>query len=788
MNTKSLPLAVNVLAAAAIFTCLTLVLLGRWNIWGLSYTIRVIVLTLAVLSGGGYLFWRGIRQKAPLFLTGIEWVFIVCLLAFTASWLAAHDRSVALEYVIAILGYLLLFYLLMDAFNNGLPRAAVLLGMIVFTSIVTLQAAGEIYNVYTSWWQAVGSWRIQPPFPYRLTGLMGHANPYMSMMNLAAPFTLMWFFKNRSFLGRVGCGLWLALFTFTVPFSSSRGGMLALAAWMGILFLFWAWDNRIWVRLLDLLKSRPLLFAVLGLAAASAVVFAIIQVWSFFNNHPTHGNILESRSGFWSLATAIWQNSPYYPWLGAGPGRFVLEYQGLEGGYPYSFWAMHAHGLIFHTLAEFGLVGVAALLTLTGIGLWKLWRFYRDSRPEMRHWNQAILAAVAGWLLHGLFEDFTWWRESFLLIILLAWIATSTTRSLRSKPGVSLNILWLPLLLLVGLQGLRLWAYQPAASVTASGCHNDLTAAAVLAEQSAQREPKLRFYSTQAGFIWAAAWEQSQDPTALAKARQYLERGLIEEANLSQIWASLAVLDWLADEPELAHKHMRTAMQLSPLAPSYPLNAAWFMERNGLDSQARAYYLQTLTVAPAWASHPFWETSELRRAALQTWKNTDHTAIVSDETPQPAYWEQAQSAAEAGDLDTARRLLANSKWVKESPQARLLVEAQIAEIEGNPGGVLSVYEQIFENLTQPSSLSLFTTFFKNYGDIYHREMISSVLIPGYLRLEEDYGQSDALAHLAEMYTQSEQPERANAVELRLAQYIHGDSIESGLSGYVCKEP
>ena len=173
MNTKSLPLAVNVLAAAAIFTCLTLVLLGRWNIWGLSYTIRVIVLTLAVLSGGGYLFWRGIRQKAPLFLTGIEWVFIVCLLAFTASWLAAHDRSVALEYVIAILGYLLLFYLLMDAFNNGLPRAAVLLGMIVFTSIVTLQAAGEIYNVYTSWWQAVGSWRIQPPFPYRLTGLMG---------------------------------------------------------------------------------------------------------------------------------------------------------------------------------------------------------------------------------------------------------------------------------------------------------------------------------------------------------------------------------------------------------------------------------------------------------------------------------------------------------------------------------------------------------------------------------------------------------------------------------------
>jgi O-antigen ligase/tetratricopeptide (TPR) repeat protein len=777
MNMKSLSYGVKLLAAAAIFSSLALTLLGRWNIWGLSYTVRVIVLALAALNGGGYLLWRGVRQKAPLHLTGIEWVAIFGLAAFGASWLASDYRSVGIEYVVAILGYLLLFYLLMDAFNIGLPRKALLLGVLVFTGIVALQAAGEVYNVYSSWWEGVGSWRVQPPYPYRLTGLLGHANPYMGMMNLTAPFALVWFFKARSRFCRLGCGVWLALFAFTVPFSSSRGGMLALATWLGILFLLWAWDHKVWIRLLNLLKSRPLLVVVLALIAAAAGIYAASQVLGFFNAHPTHSSVLTSRTGFWSLATNIWQNSPYYPWLGAGPGRFVLEYQGLEGGYPDSFWAMHAHGLVFQTLAEFGLLGVTALLTLIGVGLRQLVRFYHHSRPELRHWNQAILAAVAGWLAHGLFEDFTWWRESIVLIILLAWITTSATISSRYRRAVPLNILWLPLVILISLQGWSLWAYQPAASVVADGCTNDLKTAALLAEQSALREPDLRFYSTQAGFVWAAAWGQSQDPAALVKARRYLENGLVEEANLSQLWASLAVLDWLAGEPDLGLVHMQNAMQLSPLSPSYPLNTAWFMERSGQDDQASAYYLQTLDIAPSWASHPFWGTSDLRRAALQEWKGTTSKTATGDDPGRSPYWIQARRAAENGDFDEALRLLAYSKWVRESNPARLVVQGQIAELEGRNSEALKIYEYMLKE-SIPPTLNLFLPFYKNYGDIYHREMITTIIIPGYLRLEENVGQFDAIQQLMELYQQNGQTEQARKVESWLQKNQNGGSIDS----------
>ena len=79
-----------------------------------------------------------------------------------------------------------------------------LLDVLVFTCTVALEAVGEVNNVYTAWRQAVGSWRIQPPYPNRLTGLLGLANPYMAMMNLAAPFALVFFFKIRSFVGRLG--------------------------------------------------------------------------------------------------------------------------------------------------------------------------------------------------------------------------------------------------------------------------------------------------------------------------------------------------------------------------------------------------------------------------------------------------------------------------------------------------------------------------------------------------------------------------------------------------------
>jgi hypothetical protein len=210
--------------------------------------------------------------------------------------------------------------------------------------------------------------------------------------------------------------------------------------------------------------------------------------------------------------------------------------------------------------------------------------------------------------------------------------------------------------------GLALGAYQPAASVVAQGCTSHPTATTGLAGQSALREPELRFYSTQAGFAWAAAWEQSRDPATLAKARHYLKQGLIEEANLLQIWARLAVIDWLAAEPDLAQQHMEIARQLSPRAPSYTLNAAWFMEHIVQLYQAHANYLQTLDIALAWANHPFWETSGVCHIVLQEWAANNSTTSPKNEKGNP-YWILAKKAVENNDSAEARRLLVYSKWV-----------------------------------------------------------------------------------------------------------------------------
>ena len=115
----------------------------------------------------------------------------------------------------------------------------------------------------------------------------------------------------------------------------------------------------------------------------------------------------------------------------------------------------------------------------------------------------------------------------------------------------------------------------------------------------------------------------------------------------------------------------------------------------------------------------------------------------------------------------------------------MAVASKIAESESDTSGVLKAYELVFESIYSPTH-DLCTTFYKNYGDIYHKEMITTIFIPGYLLLEEDYGQFDVMAHLAEIYDEKGQIDRANTVEQRLELLTNGGSIETGDSLLNCK--
>jgi hypothetical protein len=57
--------------------------------------------------------------------------------------------------------------------------------------------------------------------------------------------------------GRLGAGLWLTVYLAALPFSSSRGGLVGLAAWAGVLLCLWAYEKSWLASAWKFLRARP---------------------------------------------------------------------------------------------------------------------------------------------------------------------------------------------------------------------------------------------------------------------------------------------------------------------------------------------------------------------------------------------------------------------------------------------------------------------------------------------------------------------------------------------------
>jgi O-antigen ligase len=129
-----------------------------------------------------------------------------------------------------------------------------------------------------------------------------------------------------------------------------------------------------------------------------------------------------TRYVLWSTA---WRMFRDHPWTGVGPGHFATEFPRyfsgtLDGD---AIWAS-AHNLYLHQLAERGLVGEAALLSLLWVLLARAWRAARASRGAAALW---AAAAVPAFLVMNVTET-AWQTEQFAALFLLVW-AFGTARS-----------------------------------------------------------------------------------------------------------------------------------------------------------------------------------------------------------------------------------------------------------------------------------------------------------------------------------------------------------------------
>jgi len=250
------------------------------------------------------------------------------------------------------------------------------------------------------------------PYPGRALGPFGQPNRLGGYLIAIVPVAIALSFAVQDRVLRVALLAAVSCLTLCLVATYSRGAWLGLAAGL--------------VALGVIVASTPGLMPRPALAIAAGVALVLPAVWlapgiaSRLHPAPTTGPawnlpIDPEREGSGAMRKAIWSGAlkaaSARPFFGWGIGSFreaydrskspVLKRLEAEGART----ADQAHSVYLVTLAERGVLGLAALLVFAGLGLAAGLAALRSASPDLRPLAAGLLASVAALLIHGALED-----------------------------------------------------------------------------------------------------------------------------------------------------------------------------------------------------------------------------------------------------------------------------------------------------------------------------------------------------------------------------------------------
>lgn len=221
----------------------------------------------------------------------------------------------------------------------------------------------------------------------RVTGGFGHPNALGGFLVLLVPLAAAGTLLARRWRLAFAAATILAVAGVYLTFS--RGALLGLVV----------------VPLVLLGLRRSLLLAPLLLVLALTASPGLLQ--ERFATSSVQGPEAATRVDIWRTAASIWAADPVQ---GAGPGSFPERYATVRvPGKQYLPSTQfepppHAHNLALQVLAEQGIIGLAALLAVLSAALLTLMRARGSAQRWVRVTALALLAALAAFSVHNLFD------------------------------------------------------------------------------------------------------------------------------------------------------------------------------------------------------------------------------------------------------------------------------------------------------------------------------------------------------------------------------------------------
>jgi O-antigen ligase/tetratricopeptide (TPR) repeat protein len=759
-----------------------LVLTGGYH-WASLLWVQIISAIFFTLAVAGILYYRGFLKHGKLPNTRLEVFFSGFLSVIVLTWITSSDLRQSLDRVIQILIYVLCFYVFYELFSILGQKKFWIYFWLIITGVLLIGALVEVSTAYRNWFTLIAPDFEQPPYLYRFTGTLGHSNPLMALVNLFLPICLVFLFTSKKLWQRMFFALWLVVYALGLIFSSSRGGVLGIIGGLIILLLLSILHHGWFIELKEWIKRKPRLsiaififIGVIILAIGLASMFTFLQ-------HPSHGaGFWDSRLSIWQKALQIWESSPL---IGIGPGRFPFEYLKISHSIPPGEWITNAHQTLLTTLVESGLLGCIALVVLI-VGIFqKVISLYRILESEHRLVVAGAMAGIFGFILHSLVDDFTDWPVVMIsCVFLLAWIFSFTPESERKNHDISIHFLWVPAGIVVLCISFILSAYIPFWSGYQDISKGNFKNTSHELQKSILRDPNLTYYQMNVGLLRAQEWAQKNDPEMLVLARYDLKYVVDAKPELGWIGADLAMLDWQLGNSMSAIHYLEKDIQSSPLEASYPLNLGWIYEQSGDATNASMYYQAALDLSPAWGNHPFWAKNEFRKQVLSAWE-VSHTSLDISSSEEP-YWQKAISALNS-DVHAAAKYVALARWTEEPVLPVFVAQSKLYMATGQVNEEIKTLEQVMGVMEQ-SSFYQNTSYTSTYAQWVSRRVgITNDMVPGFIHLEEDVGQFEALERLMTLYTMRGQCSQMQAVWDVYQTSRSGFALESYPSAPLCPD-
>lgn len=308
-------------------------------------------------------------------------------LATLLSGIWATDRGLVLQESIKLLEYAITFLIAHAALAVRRDERLVVTSVALVALVVSVGALGQLFTGAPSAFP-IGS-HIVP----RVAGLLAGPNQLAGYLGLIYPVLLVAVIEWRSRLALVA----LAVLGLALVATLSRGGAFGLAV-ATLVVLQW--------RPLSAGLRTALIAVVGGIAAIGALTLASGTLGRVvLADEVARPDGLGTRTQLWHAALALFRSSPL---LGVGAGNFEIRLGSV--GYP--DLRTHANSWLFETLADGGLVLLAATVVWVRQAVAVLSGHVRSSPLAL-----AAVAATAGFVAHGLFDDLvfyptvaaTWW-------------------------------------------------------------------------------------------------------------------------------------------------------------------------------------------------------------------------------------------------------------------------------------------------------------------------------------------------------------------------------------------